>query len=501
MIFNNRPKLNQREKENIKKIIEKANPQSYPSYIPPSSSGLDVSYIKPQYNMSSLNRNMFFPGTPQSLPPPPQLPQILPPPHLPQIMPPPLQQPINISFDNMFGGMMDSMMPREYGFKANSYLVDVLDEDVMDALPPAEKDKYLENKMMPQIQQEIKDITFPSEDKKQEFITNTISIKTAKEWGTKHANKLIPYESKYNGNEYYKANYIARLQEIINQDSLKTRGGVKENTIENKNKAKELLKRIGVDIKPALNVSVPTYVPPPATPPRERPALVSSPVAKSKKPAVIEETSPPAAPKPPPPPPPPLAAAASAGKGPPPPPPPPPKQIVSTTEAETKKKQAASAALMLKELVDKVENDDDPEEKANKKEATSKTQGTKDGKNLVKIKKQWINYVGYSDNYEKNLKTVIDDTTTTEENKTKAKDLLKTLDEQYKLDANEDIPDPTTTTKLKIVKPRFTSNEAYKKEYKKRGNKLLKKIKESAVLDIEDKKNIKLIEDYFKLFD
>ena len=39
------------------------------------------------------------------------------------------------------------------------------------------------------------------------------------------------------------------------------------------------------------------------------------------------------------------------------------------------------------------------------------------------------------------------------------------------------------------------------KEYKKRGNKLLKKIKESAVLDIEDKKNIKLIEDYFKLFD
>ena len=62
------------------------------------------------------------------------------------------------------------------------------------------------------------------------------------------------------------------------------------------------------------------------------------------------------------------------------------------------------------------------------------------------------------------------------------------------------MPLPTTTTNLKIIKPRFTSSEAYKKEYKKRGNKLLKKIKESSVLDDEDKKNIKLIEEYYKLF-
>ena len=63
------------------------------------------------------------------------------------------------------------------------------------------------------------------------------------------------------------------------------------------------------------------------------------------------------------------------------------------------------------------------------------------------------------------------------------------------------MPNPTTTTKTKINKPRFTANEAYKKEYKKRRNKLLKKIKESAILDAEDEKNIKLIEEYFKLFD
>jgi hypothetical protein len=55
------------------------------------------------------------------------------------------------------------------------------------------------------------------------------------------------------------------------------------------------------------------------------------------------------------------------------------------------------------------------------------------------------------------------------------------------------MPNPTTTIKIKINKPRFTANEAYKKECKKKGNKY-SKIKESAILDSEDEKNIKLIE-------
>ena len=63
------------------------------------------------------------------------------------------------------------------------------------------------------------------------------------------------------------------------------------------------------------------------------------------------------------------------------------------------------------------------------------------------------------------------------------------------------MPKPTTTTDLKIVKPRFIKNEAYKKEYAKRGKQLLKKIRESVSLDTEDKQNIELIESYFKLFD
>ncbi len=55
-----------------------------PSYIPAG----DVSYIKPQYAMSSQNRNMLFPGVPQSLPqltPPQQLPQLTARPQLPQL--------------------------------------------------------------------------------------------------------------------------------------------------------------------------------------------------------------------------------------------------------------------------------------------------------------------------------------------------------------------------------------------------------------------------------
>ncbi len=39
-------------------------------------------------------------------------------------------------------------------------------------------------------------------------------------------------------------------------------------------------------------------------------------------------------------------------------------------------------------------------------------------------------------------------------------------------------PLPTTTTNLEINKPRFVTNEAYKKEYIKRGKQLLKKLEE-----------------------
>ena len=218
-----------------------------PSFVPTG----DVSYIKPQYSTSSLNRNMIFPGTPQSLPqlpPPPPLPQLPPPPQPPLLMPPPPGAPVNISFDNMFGSMLENiMMPREYGFKQNSYAVENIDDDIMDALPQVQQNKYIENKLTPQIEKEMKGIEFDNDDDKIKISKEIVSNKTAKEWGTKHANKLQPYdEARYKDNEYYKDNYIARLQEIISQDSIKTRTGNKEYTKENKAKARELLKAIGI---------------------------------------------------------------------------------------------------------------------------------------------------------------------------------------------------------------------------------------------------------------
>ena len=77
---------------------------------------------------------------------------------------------------------------------------------------------------------------------------------------------------------------------------------------------------------------------------------------------------------------------------------------------------------------------------------------------------EWLNYSGYRENYENNLKSVIDDKDTTKDNKTKAETLLSDLYDKYKMFAQEDMPKPTTTTDLKIVKPRYVKNEAYKKE-------------------------------------
>ncbi len=137
---------------------------------------------------------MIFPGTPQSLPqlmPPPPLPLFMPPPQLPQLKALP-QQHVNIDFDNVFGSMLENaMMPREYGFKHNSYAIDMLDEDVMDALPQGQQDKYIENQLAPQIEQQMKDIEFADDADKIKVSKQVVSIKTAKEWGTKHANKLL----------------------------------------------------------------------------------------------------------------------------------------------------------------------------------------------------------------------------------------------------------------------------------------------------------------------
>ena len=228
-----KPKKKRRYKRKVNTDLLKM--PTMPSYIPGSG---DVSYIKPQYAATTLNRSMIFPGVPQSLP------QLTPPPQLPQLpAPPPPPQPFTFSLDNNFGRMLENaLMPREYGYKPNSYEVEMLDDDIIDALPKAQQDQYIEKKVAPQIEEQMKGIDFENEDEKLKVYTQAVSNKTAKEWGTRHANSLKPFDSRYKDNEYYKQNYISRLQEIINQDSMKTRSGTKTITTENKDKAKELLK-------------------------------------------------------------------------------------------------------------------------------------------------------------------------------------------------------------------------------------------------------------------
>ena len=97
----------------------------------------------------------------------------------------------------------------------------MLDDDIIDALPKAQQDQYIEKKISPQIEEQMKDIEFDNEADKLKVYTEAVSNKTAKEWGTRHANSLKPFEPKYKDNEYYKQNYISKLQEIINQDSIK----------------------------------------------------------------------------------------------------------------------------------------------------------------------------------------------------------------------------------------------------------------------------------------
>ena len=224
-----KPKKKRRYKRKVNTDLLKM--PTIPSYIPTG----DVSYIKPQYAMSTLNRNMMFPGVPQSLPQLPPLPQLTAPPQLPQLTAPP----VNFNLDGSFSKMLENMMmPREFGYKSQSYDVEQIDDDVMDALPPPQQEKYIENKVAPQIEEQMKNITFDNEEQKLKVYTQAVSTKTAKEYGTKHANQLKPYDMKYKDNEYYKGNYIAKLQDIINQDSMKTRGGTKTNTIESKKKQK-----------------------------------------------------------------------------------------------------------------------------------------------------------------------------------------------------------------------------------------------------------------------
>jgi hypothetical protein len=61
--------------------------------------------------------------------------------------------------------------------------------------PKAQKDKYIEKKIAPQVEAQMKDIEFDNEADKLKIYTGAVSTKTAKEWGTKHASRFLPFSS------------------------------------------------------------------------------------------------------------------------------------------------------------------------------------------------------------------------------------------------------------------------------------------------------------------
>jgi hypothetical protein len=460
-----------------------------PSYIPGSG---DVSYIKPQYAATTLNRSMIFPGVPQSLPqltPPPQLPQLTAPPTQPQL---PAPQPFTFSLDNKFGSMLENiLMPREYGFKTNSYAVDILDDDIIDALPKAQQDQYIEKKVAPQIEEQMKGIEFDNEADKIKVYTQAVSNKAAKEWGTRHAITLKPFDSKYKDNEYYKQNYVSKLQEILNSESMKTRAGTKNITSDYKEKAKELLKAIG--IKPDLKVVVPPAAQPVASlpsPQRPKPqAQVIQPEAqiklpesqkaeeKAKKEAEDYLRSEPPAPvagKGPPPPPPP----APTGKGPPPPPPPPPAKPVITTAlldslGDTPEEKAAKEKA-AKEAAQAAKKGNMMEDLKAQQERAPKQAGTKNGKSLNEFTEKYIDNLNYRKNYKSELEKIRDDEKTSNDNKTKAKELLKTFNEELIKRAKEYAEKDTNKDTLYALRPEYKEfEEEYTKPYMKKMKKYL----------------------------
>ena len=492
------PKKKRKYKRKIRTDLLKM--PTVPSFIPTG----DVSYIKPQYSTSSLNRSMIFPGVPQSLPqlpPPPPLPQLMPPPPLPLLMPPPPGAPVNISFDNMFGGMLDMMMPREYGFKQNSYAVDMLDEDVMNALPQDQQDLYIENKLAPQIEKEMKDLKFANEEDKKKVSKEILTIKSAKQYGTKNANNLKPYdETRYQDNEYYKTSYVNRLQEIISQDSLKTRAGNIENTKENKAKAIELLKAIGIRPEyvpppptiaeiPKAKAEKPKPAPPPAPAPAPAPVVDKPKPAPAPPPAAVAEKPkpPPVVDKPKPPPPPPVAAA--AGKGPPPPPPPPPpKPAISSdllNDLEDTKEEKDAKAKAAKLAEEGAKKGDMMDEIRAQQERAPKQAGTKNGKALSDFTEKYVDNLHYRKNYKAELEKHINDEKTSDENKAKAKALLDGFDKELIRRAKEYAIKDTSIDTLYSFR---TEYKEFKKEYSDPYMKKMKEYQDETTQKLEDAK-------------
>lgn len=222
--------IKQKKKRRIKKknII---NPAPVPSYMPPPDAG-KVGYMKPQYAKSNLNSDIFFPGMPQSLPPPPPPPALPPPPQYPALPAPP---PVNNSFN--FGDMFrNALTPMQYGYQAQPLFdynntqptIEQLDEDTIKKLeadptyiqlPDDEKqklyEKTIEDLAYDTAQNVLKKTPIKiNEDTKTNLEARIFSDALLKKMGTQDANKNKTNE-KYIEYKLYQDNYLKRLNEML----------------------------------------------------------------------------------------------------------------------------------------------------------------------------------------------------------------------------------------------------------------------------------------------
>ena len=276
---------------------------------------------------------------------------------------------------------------------------------------------------------------------------------------------------------------------------MKTRGKTKTITTENKDKAKELLKAIG--IKPELKVVAPVYTPPAAaaaplpSPQRPKPqAQVIIPEAQIKLPEsekaakekpkekAVEKTPPVSAPPagggPPPPPPPPPPAA--AGGGPPPPPPLPAKTVISTallgTLEDTPEEKAAKEKAAKLKKQSEAKNDMVQQIKDRQEQAT-KTAGTKNGRSLSTFTEKYIDNLNYRINYKAELESIRDNEKSSAENKEKAKELLKTFQKELIKRAEEYADKDTKIETLYPLRDEYKEFDEYKKPYMEKMKKYL----------------------------
>jgi len=193
-----------------------------PSYIPTKA---DINRIK---SIPFKRSALLTPSQQQlqaqilSLPPYTQLPA---PPQqlqLPAPPPTPTQQPITVNFSGF-----NPMMPMEYGRGVTPIIEEIIDDEILAALPEDKQEDYKNIKMNEAIDQKINksDVSKTlnlTEDEITALNEETKARGQGRQWGTKHSNTLKEPQDKYKGNNFYKENYKKGIEKQLKNTKLTT---------------------------------------------------------------------------------------------------------------------------------------------------------------------------------------------------------------------------------------------------------------------------------------